>query len=241
MNGFEGSFLGQSDRIDANSVLECGVCWWVYDPALGDDTWQVAAGTAFAELPDHWRCPGCDSPRQQFMVLERGEEHLPGQRRVAARTPDRALRQQHQMLLDAYSAAASRMRQLPVYNDKLDIQVIGLQRWQEGLLCVAATPWCMNILLLPGEEAASRMEGTTRDVEFPSGTYSFIAGELTGVGQIESCSLFSPMEQFDDPDVVSAVARHALMELLTAPGAPAISRREFFRGEGQIRDPAQPR
>ena len=69
MNGFEGSFLGQSDRIDANSVLECGVCWWVYDPALGEDTGLVAAGTALAELPDHWRCPGSDSPRQQFMVL----------------------------------------------------------------------------------------------------------------------------------------------------------------------------
>ena len=155
-----------------------------------------------------------------------------GQRGAAELTPDGALLERHQMLLDAYTTVASRMRQLPVYNDKLDIKIIGLQRWQEGLLCVAATPWCMNIMLLPGEETASRMEGTTRDVEFPSGTYSFIAGELAGVGPIESCSLFSPMEQFDDPDVVAAVARHALRELLTAPGTPATSRREFFRGGG---------
>ena len=72
MNGFEGSFLGVAGRIDPDSLLECGVCWWVYDPARGDDTWQIPAGTAFKELPGHWRCPNCDAAQDQFI----GDHHL---------------------------------------------------------------------------------------------------------------------------------------------------------------------
>jgi len=47
--------------------MECGVCWRVYDPAEGDSVWQIAPGTAFADLPDDWRCPSCDAPRDKFL------------------------------------------------------------------------------------------------------------------------------------------------------------------------------
>ncbi|MDZ5461389.1 rubredoxin [Azohydromonas lata] len=66
---FEGSYLGDRSRLAADTRLECKICWWVYDPALGDDTWQIAPGTPFAELPPHWRCPVCDGDAEQFMVL----------------------------------------------------------------------------------------------------------------------------------------------------------------------------
>ena len=66
---FEGSYLGDSARLAPATRLECKICWWVYDPALGDPVWQVAPGTAFADLPDDWHCPGCDAPRHKFMVL----------------------------------------------------------------------------------------------------------------------------------------------------------------------------
>jgi rubredoxin len=49
--------------------LECKICWWVYDPALGDAQWQIAPGTPFADLPAHWRCPNCDAPPDQFLLL----------------------------------------------------------------------------------------------------------------------------------------------------------------------------
>lgn len=62
---FEGSFraVQPADR------LECGVCWWVYDPAAGDDVRGIAPCTPFAELPDDWCCPGCDAPKHKFMVI----------------------------------------------------------------------------------------------------------------------------------------------------------------------------
>jgi rubredoxin len=72
MNGqkrFEGSFLGDVSRIADDSRLECKICWYVYDPAIGDAVWQVPPGTPFTKLPEHWKCPECDGLRQQFMVL----------------------------------------------------------------------------------------------------------------------------------------------------------------------------
>lgn len=62
---FEGSFLDVAPQ----DRLECGICWWVYDPAVGDDSRGILPGTPFTELPDDWCCPGCDAPRHKFMVL----------------------------------------------------------------------------------------------------------------------------------------------------------------------------
>jgi [NiFe] hydrogenase assembly HybE family chaperone len=243
MNTFESSFGGNSSRLDPDSVLECGVCWWVYDPARGDETWQVPAGTAFADLPTHWRCPNCDTAQEQFMVVRQeaanGNDSHPRPRQPAGL---QHIHEREQQLLEAYRAVSERMRELPVYNQYLDIRVVGLHRSEHGLLGVIVTPWCMNLTLLPTEDAPARVEGTKRELVFPSGSYTFIAGQLAGIGPLESCSLFSPMDAFDDPEVAQQVARHVLEELLREPAtanaaAPALSRRNFLRGgSGLSRD-----
>ena len=235
MSGFEGSFLGKASRIDPGSVLECGVCWWVYHPDLGDDTWQIPPGTAFADLPEYWRCPNCDTAQTQFMVLPRQPDPAAAEhRRPLSAAGLVTIKKRSAALVQAYTEIGKRMRSLPVYNDKLDIQVIGLRRWTEGLVGIVATPWAMNILLLPTEGAPRRIEGTVRDILFPSGHYRFIAGQLAGLGPVESCSLFSPMEAFDDPAVVADVAGHAIADLFRpVPDmheTPAMSRRGFLRG-----------
>lgn len=66
---FEGSYLGNDARLDPAARLECGICWWVYDPAEGDALAQVPPGTPFAALPAHWCCPNCEAPRHKFMVI----------------------------------------------------------------------------------------------------------------------------------------------------------------------------
>lgn len=70
MSGFEGSYLGNNDKLTHDAKMECKICWHVYDPSIGDDYWQVEAGTPFTELPDHWRCPECDGEKNQFMVIQ---------------------------------------------------------------------------------------------------------------------------------------------------------------------------
>jgi rubredoxin len=70
MGMFEGSFLGDNKKLSDDAVLmECGICWEVYDPALGDPVWQIDPGTPFSRLPDHWTCPNCDAAKHKFMVL----------------------------------------------------------------------------------------------------------------------------------------------------------------------------
>ncbi len=66
---FEGSYLGNDERLPDGARLECGICWTVYDPALGDAYWQIPPGTPFSALPERWSCPGCDAPKTKFMVL----------------------------------------------------------------------------------------------------------------------------------------------------------------------------
>ncbi len=238
MTGFEGSFLGDSGRIDPATIMECGVCWWVYDPALGDDVWQIAADTAFADLPSHWRCPICDAAQAQFMVLDASRRGTagPSERPAAAAALD-DLEARRSAIEHAYRRVDPNMRPLPVYNDKLDVQVTRMRRCEHGYVCVAATPWCMNLIVLPSSGEA-RPEGTSRELAFPSGSYTFTRGRLEGVGAIETCSLFSPMEAFDDPATVAAVAEHAMADLFKDQAqasrpedqeASTMSRRRFLR------------
>lgn len=70
LSHFEGSYLGDVSRLPDDARLECKICWWVYDPAEGDPVWQIPVGTAFKDLPAHWRCPNCDGAPEQFMVLQ---------------------------------------------------------------------------------------------------------------------------------------------------------------------------
>ena len=55
--------------IGAATRLECKVCWTVYDPAVGDEVWQIPPGTPFAELPAHWTCPNCTAEKSHFLPL----------------------------------------------------------------------------------------------------------------------------------------------------------------------------
>lgn len=68
--GFEGSYLGDASRIHDQAKMECKICWYVYDPEVGDEQWQIPPGVSFTELPTHWRCPNCDGDAEQFMLLD---------------------------------------------------------------------------------------------------------------------------------------------------------------------------
>lgn len=48
------------------SKYKCLVCGYIYDPAAGDLTQGIAAGTAFEDLPDTWVCPECGVTKDQF-------------------------------------------------------------------------------------------------------------------------------------------------------------------------------
>jgi rubredoxin len=61
---------GRQASVGPATRLECNICWTVYDPALGDEVWQIPPGTPFTELPAHWTCPNCAAEKPGFLILD---------------------------------------------------------------------------------------------------------------------------------------------------------------------------
>jgi len=59
-----------TSRLNADTRMECRICWNVYDPEEGDPVQQIVPGTAFLELPDYWRCPQCDAAPGDYLPID---------------------------------------------------------------------------------------------------------------------------------------------------------------------------
>jgi len=57
------------NRLSDGAKLECRICWYVYDPKVGDEIQQIPPGTPFLKLPDYWHCPECDSEPGSFLPM----------------------------------------------------------------------------------------------------------------------------------------------------------------------------
>jgi [NiFe] hydrogenase assembly HybE family chaperone len=218
---FEGSYLGDGSRISDDTKLECGICWWLYDPAIGDEVAQVAAGTPFRLLPETWRCPNCDAEKSKFMAAgSTGDE---------SGTIDPV-----QTLVDAYRRIAVKMKGLPIYNPALAIEAIGFRDDGGRQVGVIVTPWFMNLTALPSaDDLPLWQSGGSARLSFPSGEYDFVVSDVEGPGLIASCSLFSPMDQFADHEAAQMAARSAadaLFEPEEPEPEPGITRRQLLGG-----------
>lgn len=136
-----------------------------------------------------------------------------------------------------------RMAGVPIINPALAVQAVDFQHWQGHWLGVIITPWCMSLLLLPGnaESWISTGENRRRFIKFPAGDFAFLGSFEVGLGEFQSCSIFSPMDRFPDQSLATMTARASLVGLLApAPSATAaagemdvsdkasLSRRRFF-------------
>jgi [NiFe] hydrogenase assembly HybE family chaperone len=215
---FEGSYMGDGSRIADDTRLECGVCWWVYDPALGDVERQIAPGTPFRLLPDTWNCPNCATEKHKFMVLG-----------SAAPASDDAVTR----LANAYRRAALKVKGLPIYNPTLAVEAVGFREHEGRRVGVMVTPWFMNLTVLPSaEDLRVWVSGGTVRLSFPSGAYDFMINELPEAGLIGSCSLFSTMSEFTDHEAAQLAATTVADAVFEAeqPSTPAVSRRQLLGG-----------
>ncbi len=69
MSHWNESFHALTLRIRDEESLQCKICGYVYDPAAGDASEAIAAGTPFTQLPESWHCPDCDAPQGHFLPL----------------------------------------------------------------------------------------------------------------------------------------------------------------------------
>ena len=91
------------------------------------------------------------------------------------------------------------------------------------------TPWFMNLALLPRDRARWQplTIGDKRKYAFPAGVYEFIGATDAAIGDYQMCSLFSPVQEFEDQAtarLVADLAREALFDAAERRAAP-ISRR----------------
>ncbi len=119
-------------------------------------------------------------------------------------------------LVDAFRVVhAERMRGLPMVNDALQVEAVGFAPWREHWLGVLITPWFVNLVLMPRQREHWRSVrlGDSRSYAFPAGVFEFIGGHDERVGEFQSCSLFSPVFEFEDQESARITARCALEAL----------------------------
>ena len=216
---FEGSYMGDGSKIADDTRLECGICWWVYDPALGDEDRQIAPGTAFRLLPDTWSCPNCAADKSKFMVIGSASPQANDTVQNAA---------------NAYRRAALAMKGMPIYNPTLAVEAVGFRSIEGREAGIMLTPWFMNLTVLPSaEDQKVWVKGGSVRLAFPSGAYDFMVSELPDFGLVATCPLFSQMADFTDHEAAQLAAlsaANALFEAEEPEPAPTVSRRQLLGG-----------
>ncbi len=111
-----------------------------------------------------------------------------------------------------------RMGDIPILNPALSIAAISIRPFRETWACALVTLWFINLMLLPRTPevtiAWNRVgAGTKVRHDFPAGTFEFICGTEDALGPYRMCSLFSPVQQFENQDAALATAEGALAAL----------------------------
>ncbi|WP_460274056.1 [NiFe]-hydrogenase assembly chaperone HybE [Celeribacter sp. ULVN23_4] len=206
--GFEGSYLGAQDKISDQAIMECKICWTPYDPAEGDDTRQVLPGTPFRALPEDWKCPNCDAPKEQFLVSDDpGSDAMLAAARLARKT--------EALVRDFTEVWHAKMRDVPIVNKVLHVQAVGFVEHEGRPLGVLISPWFMNLIQLPAESETwdALTAGEKEVLCFPSGEYEFIHNTREQTGGYKACSLFSPMGEFKTQAQAVDVAKAVMVAL----------------------------
>ena len=148
-------------------------------------------------------------------------------------------------LLDRYrTIGRERMRDLPIYNRRLEVEAVGFRAFQEHQLGVLITPWFMNLIMLPGTDDLSALaEGSVSEWSLPAGRHEFTTCRDDTLGTYLSAVLFRTMIDFPEQATAREVAREVLEKLFEAPAprrqatadktrsaAKSMSRRGLFSG-----------
>lgn len=114
-----------------------------------------------------------------------------------------------------------KMNDVPIVNKKLNVEVVGFVDWGQAKSKSAAevgvliTPWFMNIVLLPKDSMKQKVRvGTTVNILFPDGEYSFLTQQDSEFGVYLTCSLFSPMFEFNTQEQARDTAEAVMQQLM---------------------------
>lgn len=152
--------------------------------------------------------------------------------------------------------AETRMAGLPICNTALRVQAVGFREWNDHWVGVLVTPWTISLALMPGDKGPLKTLGADEKMswEFPSGKYEFMGLNEPALGTCQTCSLISPVVDFerhedavkvaeqvmealfvkDESDAKRDADRKQMVEAARLQGEPVLdkplSRRDFLRG-----------
>lgn len=69
--------LQQQAPVRQKEIHQCVQCFTVYDPEAGDEEQHIAAGTAFAALPDTYTCSVCAAPLSCYKTISADHQENP--------------------------------------------------------------------------------------------------------------------------------------------------------------------
>lgn len=128
----------------------------------------------------------------------------------------------------------ARMRGLPIVNERLAVEAVGFEQWEDQDLGILITPWFMNLVLLPDSARLADMaQGDRVDCKFPSGSCELTVYHDEQLGSYLAAVLFRTVADFPDQEIARAIAEEALAQILTEPPekeAPQVSRRGLLTG-----------
>lgn len=111
-----------------------------------------------------------------------------------------------------------RMADVPILNHALSVEAVDFQRWQGHWLGVLITPWTMSMLLVPGKAedwvSVGISDNKRRYIKFPAGDFAFLGGDEEGLGEFQTCPLFSPMDRFSCQSEATQTARASMVAIM---------------------------
>ena len=114
-----------------------------------------------------------------------------------------------------------RMRDVPILNPSLSVACVGMRPFEDLWLSVLVTPWFINLIALPADEAGAESwgqaaPGSKSMRRFPAGAFEFISASEDGIGPYRMCSLFSPVLEFENQEAALATAEACLTAIFDA-------------------------
>jgi len=113
--------------------------------------------------------------------------------------------------------------------------------WEDNWLGIIVTPWCMNIVLLPGEASHhnAKQVGAKFRQKLPSGQYDFIRAYARECGDFATCSVFSPMFEFSSQSIAMETAQEVLAALFDTENIAASERHQSYTVHSEMRQAAE--
>jgi len=108
------------------------------------------------------------------------------------------------------------MEGIQILNNDLVVEAVEFQQWDNRVVGMMVTPWFINLIMLPKEEENWEKEelGAREKFNFPQKECLMTINDTQGFGYCKTFSLYSPVNDFPNPESARIAAAIFLRDLL---------------------------